>query len=82
LVIAVNDDGIGIHEADQRRILEPFTQAAHASTRDHDGLGLGLSIVNQLVEAHQAQLHLDSTPGRGTSIQIIWPVERLLWASN
>lgn len=82
LMIAVNDDGIGIHESDQRRILEPFTQAAHASTRDHDGLGLGLSIVKHLVEAHQAELRLESAPGHGTSIQIIWPAERLLAATN
>jgi PAS domain S-box-containing protein len=82
LVIAVNDDGIGIHESDQRRILEPFTQAAHAATRDHDGLGLGLSIVNHLVEAHQAKLRLESAPGRGTSIQIHWPRERLLRELN
>ncbi|HVJ40246.1 MAG TPA: ATP-binding protein [Dongiaceae bacterium] len=77
LVLAVSDNGIGIHEADQRRILEPFTQAAHASTRDHDGLGLGLSIVKHLVEAHQGELSLDSRPGQGTTIRIFWPATRL-----
>jgi PAS domain S-box-containing protein len=82
LILAVIDDGIGIHEADQRRILEPFIQAAHASTRDHDGLGLGLSIVKHLVEAHQAELTLDSMPGKGTTIRIIWPTERLLALSD
>jgi signal transduction histidine kinase len=78
LILAVIDDGIGIHAADQRRILEPFTQAAHASTRDHEGLGLGLSIVKHLVEAHQAELTLESALGKGTAIRIIWPTERLL----
>lgn len=77
LILAVSDNGIGIHEADQRRILEPFTQAAHASTRDHDGLGLGLSIVKHLVDAHQGELSLDSKPGQGTTIRILWPAARL-----
>ena len=78
LVLAVIDDGIGIQEADQRRILEPFIQAAHASTREHDGLGLGLSIVKHLAEAHQAELTLESTFGKGTAIRITWPPERLI----
>ncbi|HVI91599.1 MAG TPA: ATP-binding protein [Dongiaceae bacterium] len=77
LMLAVRDEGIGIHQSDQHRILEPFTQAAHASTRDHDGLGLGLSIVKRLVEAHQGELQLDSMPGEGTTIRILWPAGRL-----
>jgi PAS domain S-box-containing protein len=77
LALAVRDEGIGIHLSDQHRILEPFTQAAHASTRDHDGLGLGLSIVKHLVEAHQGELKLDSAPDQGTTIRILWPAERL-----
>lgn len=82
LILAIIDDGMGIHEADQRRILEPFIQAAQASTRDHDGLGLGLSIVKHLAEAHQAELTLDSAPGKGTAIRIIWPAERLIAISD
>ncbi|MET1028677.1 MAG: ATP-binding protein [Dongiaceae bacterium] len=78
LILTVVDQGIGIHESDRQRVLEPFTQAAHASTRDHDGLGLGLSIVRRLVMAHQAQLSVESTLGEGTSIRIHWPAERLL----
>ncbi len=78
LILAVADEGIGIHETDQRRILEPFTQAAHASTRHHDGLGLGLSIVSRLAEAHQAALSVESILGQGTCIRIRWPGQRLL----
>jgi PAS domain S-box-containing protein len=82
LLLAVTDQGIGIHQADQRRILEPFIQAAQASTRDHEGLGLGLSIVKHLVDAHQAELQLESVPGHGTTISVIWPAERLLATSD
>jgi PAS domain S-box-containing protein len=78
LTLTVSDDGIGIHSADQLRILEPFTQAAHATTRHHEGLGLGLSIVKRLVEAHDASLQVASAPGQGTSIMITWPASRLL----
>jgi PAS domain S-box-containing protein len=78
LILAVIDQGIGIHESDCQRVLEPFTQAAHATTRDHDGLGLGLSIVRRLVVAHQAQLSVESILGQGTSIRILWPAARLL----
>ena len=78
LILAVIDQGIGIHESDCQRVLEPFTQAAHATTRDHDGLGLGLSIVRRLVMAHQAELSMESILGQGTSIRIHWPAARLL----
>ena len=71
LILAVSDNGIGIHEADQRRILEPFTQAAHASTRDHDGLGLGLSISYNIIKDFGGNLSVSDRPGGGAVFRVV-----------
>lgn len=51
-VVAVTDSGQGIDPAFMPYLFEPFRQAAAPETRRHGGLGLGLSIVRHLVEAH------------------------------
>jgi signal transduction histidine kinase len=63
--IVVRDEGPGIAEADQARVLRPFERAA----RDPGvgGFGLGLFIVREIVEAHGGVLSLRSEPGRGST---------------
>jgi CheY-like chemotaxis protein len=62
--ITVSDDGVGIPEAFLPWVFEPFRQADASSTRLHGGLGLGLSIVKHLVEAHGGTISV-SSPGEG-----------------
>jgi signal transduction histidine kinase/ActR/RegA family two-component response regulator len=63
----VKDTGIGITEAQQHVIFEPFKQAAASTTRKFGGTGLGLSIVKQLTEKFGSEIHLDSEPGLGST---------------
>jgi signal transduction histidine kinase/CheY-like chemotaxis protein len=63
----VQDSGIGISEAQQKLIFEPFKQAAASTTRKFGGTGLGLSIVKQLVEKFGSQVHIKSELGRGST---------------
>jgi HPt (histidine-containing phosphotransfer) domain-containing protein/anti-sigma regulatory factor (Ser/Thr protein kinase) len=67
LHVAVADTGIGIPAAQQRRVLEPFTQADGSSTRRYGGTGLGLTIAKQLVELMDGRLWIDSEVGRGST---------------
>lgn len=62
----VEDTGIGISDADQARLFQPFTQVNAALTRQHGGTGLGLAISRRIVELLGGQLGLESTAGTGS----------------
>jgi CheY-like chemotaxis protein len=62
--LSVTDSGEGIDPAVLPHIFEPFQQADSTTTRAHQGLGLGLAIVRQLVEAHGGRARAESA-GRG-----------------
>lgn len=61
----VQDSGIGIALEDQARIFEPFSRVFHGSKRQ-PGVGLGLTIARQIVQAMGGELELESVPGRGS----------------
>ncbi|MEM7030639.1 MAG: sensor histidine kinase [Chloroflexota bacterium] len=68
--IAVSDTGPGIPDEIQAVIFEPFQQVDSSETRTHRGVGLGLSIVKQLVGLMQGQITLDSAIGQGSTFTI------------
>ncbi len=75
VVLAVKDTGRGIPEALRERIFERFFQADDAPGRERSGIGLGigLSIVRSVVEAHRGEVTFESTPGRGTTFFVRLP---------
>lgn len=76
--IRVSDDGIGIAIADQEKVLTAFGQAEGAFVRRYKGVGLGLPIVKKLTELHDGEMRLESQPGVGTAISLLFPASRLL----
>ena len=70
--IAVQDEGIGIPADEQQRIFERFHRADNID-RHVSGLGLGLFIARQIVEAHGGSLRVDSAPGRGSTFTVRLP---------
>jgi len=64
---AVNDTGIGIAADKIDTIFESFKQAEADTTRKYGGTGLGLAITKKLVDIHGSKIHVDSTPGKGSS---------------
>jgi signal transduction histidine kinase len=72
--IAVEDSGPGISLADQARIFNEFQQVDSSITRQKGGTGLGLSISRRLIEAHGGHIDVLSTPGIGSTFNIVLPV--------
>ncbi len=74
----VEDTGIGIAPEDIPLVLKPFSQVASSHTRSHEGTGLGLALVKSLSEIQGATLDIDSAPGKGTTVSVRFPSERVL----
>ncbi len=70
LVIRVRDRGIGIAEEDRKRIFEKFYRSRNEAARQVKGVGLGLSLVKQIVAAHGGSVELESRPGEGSTFSI------------
>ena len=69
LVVAVEDDGLGIDEQHLNRLFERFYRVDDHRSRDEGGSGLGLSIVKHLIEAHGETISVRSQKGKGTSFE-------------
>ncbi|HVA21224.1 MAG TPA: GAF domain-containing sensor histidine kinase, partial [Candidatus Micrarchaeia archaeon] len=66
LIVDVGDTGVGIPAEHHKRIFDEFYQLDHATTRQVEGTGLGLSLTRRLVELHGGSISLESDPGRGS----------------
>jgi PAS domain S-box-containing protein len=64
---SVTDTGIGMSQAQVKKILEPFTQADISTTRKYGGTGLGLTITNSLIEMMGGSLSVESEQGKGSA---------------
>ena len=72
--ISVSDTGIGIAPKDQERIFERFYRVDKSRSKQSGGTGLGLSIVKHIVEYHQGDLSISSSPDQGTTVTVLLPV--------
>jgi cell cycle sensor histidine kinase DivJ len=77
----VSDTGIGMSETEINTAMQPFQQVVGSLSRSHDGLGLGLSLVDGFVGLHGGHLEVTSVPAAGTTVKVVFPPERVLRAS-
>ncbi len=74
--LCVQDTGIGIPYAEQDRVFERFYRVDKSHSKEIGGTGLGLSIVKHGAQYHNARVELESTPGEGTAITLIFPDQK------
>jgi len=78
LSISVTDTGIGIAEEKIAMVFTPFAQVDGSLKRKYEGTGLGLSLTKGLVELHGGTIAMESAPGRGTTVTLWFPSERVI----
>lgn len=71
ILIAVQDDGIGISEEDRKKLFQRFFRVKNAKTRNIGGTGLGLCIAKSIVEAHDGHIRVESEPDKGSTFIIV-----------
>ena len=72
-VIEVADRGCGIAAADLPKVFDRFYRSDEA--RSDGGTGLGLAVVKSVVEAHHGEVGIESTPGAGTTVRMLLPIQ-------
>ncbi|MCH8474862.1 MAG: PAS domain S-box protein [Opitutales bacterium] len=82
ILFAVEDSGIGIRVADQKKIFHRFSQVDGSITRRHGGTGLGLVISKYLAELMQGEISLESEEGRGSTFAVRIPFAQETTASS
>jgi two-component system, OmpR family, sensor histidine kinase BaeS len=72
---SIEDEGTGIPEEDIQHVFERFYRGDKSRDRKTGGIGIGLSIVKALVDAHHGKIHIKSQLGHGTNVTILFPKE-------
>jgi len=72
--LSIQDQGIGIHEEDRTRIFERYGRAV--TSQHFGGVGLGLYITSQIVQAHRGDVRIRSVPGQGSTFIVELPFEQ------
>ena len=76
--MSVSDTGVGIAEDDIQTVLSPFGQVESSLSRTHDGTGLGLPLVQAMIQLHGGAMQIHSAIGDGTIVTLTFPPERVI----
>ena len=71
VTLTVRDDGCGIPQESLNQVFDPF----FTTKKRGQGTGLGLTVVAQVVRNHGGRVELESEPGRGTCVTLLWPAD-------
>lgn len=74
--VEVQDKGIGIPKADQKKIFDKFFRVSTGLVHDTKGTGLGLTIVKHVMDAHNAIIEIESEIDKGSTFRVLFPVDK------
>lgn len=74
-VVRVEDSGIGIPFDKVEKIFDRFYQVEQTSSKKYPGMGLGLTIVKTIINAHKGSIDVTSIVGKGTNVKVILPLK-------
>src|SRR5581483_4238019 len=77
LAVEIIDTGIGIPSDKLEDLFQPFSQAENGLARNHDGIGLGLTISKAIIDAYGGSIEIQSRLNIGTTVTLIFPKERV-----
>lgn len=80
--VGIRDAGIGIAASDYNNIFEPFVQLDPSTTREHNGLGIGLTIAQMLADGMGTHIYVESKEGQGTLFWFTLPIAKLRGESD
>jgi len=75
--VSVKDSGMGIKSQNQKKIFEKFYRESSALVHNTKGSGLGLSLVQFIMDTHQGYVGLESSPGKGSNFTLFFPKEKV-----
>ena len=73
LFVDVHDDGCGINEEDRERVLQPFVRINEQPNDNRNGVGLGLALVQRIMNQHSGSLEILASPLGGCQVRTTWP---------
>ncbi len=74
LILTITDSGYGIPDHQKAQLFEPFFRGDNV--QEISGTGLGLPIVKEAVELHSGSIEIDSSPGKGTTVVVRFPINK------
>lgn len=74
VVVEISDTGVGIHAEDLPHIFEQFYRGDKARSKETGTAGLGLTIVKKIIDVHQGEIAVESSPEKGTTFRIALPL--------
>ena len=74
IIICVDDDGPGIPEKEYQNVIKPFYRIDKSRGQNKSGVGLGLSIANDIIRSHGGNISLNNSPSRGLRVKISLPL--------
>jgi CheY-like chemotaxis protein len=77
VALSVEDSGVGMDDATQKKLFQPFIQIDSALNRKYEGTGLGLALVKRIIELHGGTVSVSSQVGTGSCFTIHLPCEEL-----
>jgi signal transduction histidine kinase len=76
ILLSVTDRGIGVAKGEQKKIFEKFYRAENSLVHETKGSGLGLALVQHIMQAHGGSVEVESAPGKGSTFTLVLPIKK------